>query len=519
MPTPRQHGGAELLHIPLVTPGFRGLNTQQSSGTLGPEWATTLSNAVVDDNGRLAARKGWLSVTQTPVAGAFVHVIEYVRSNGTTSLVGVTATKFYESVNDGDTWTDITGSLSFTDGEWQMVNFNNYIFAAQAGRPPVYYTGLGTFVEVEDDNAPTGGIIMSAFGRLWITSSDGHTLKYSALLDGTNWTTDDSGIVDHWNVWPGNDQIVAVASFNGTLVVFGRNSIVMWTDGRGSALGIDPLTMYVVDTVAGVGCRSKYALQHIGDGDLWFLSDNGIQSLGRVLRERSNPINNISKNVQDYLRDGVLNTDAALIRSVYSPDDRLFLLSLPSGGSTEAGYCVVFDTRGLSEDGAARCMGTWTGLVPRAAVVRRNGDFLSTLATTTGEVGRYTGNQDDTASYVFVYESGWFDLTNGYLLYPKRYTGVVFSSGSIDLTFKWAFDFDPEWSSRTRTFVGSAGGGEWGLGEWGDAEFGGSSSLREGKVAAAGSGKYIKLALQATISDTTLAVQQLDLYSKIGRFA
>lgn len=519
MPTPRQHGGAELLHVPLTTPGFRGLNTQLSSSTLGPEWATMLKNAVVDDSGRIAARKGWYNRTQTAVGEAFVHVMEYVKSNGSTMLVACTATKFYKSDNDGDTWTDITGSLSFTTGNWQMVNFNNQVWAAQSGKKLAYYDGTGTFTECDDVNAPTGGTILAAFGRLWVTSADGHTLRYSALLNGKDWTTDDSGYMDHWNVWPGNDRIVAVESFNGTLVVFGQNCVVVWTDGRGSALGIDPITMYVVDVIRGVGAVTKYGIQHVDNGDLWFLSSNGIQSLNRVIRERSNALDNISKNVQDYLRDAVLNTDTDLIRSVFSPEDRFFLLSLPSGGTTESGQSIVFDTRGRFDDGSTRVMGIWTTFVPRAAVVRRNGDFLCTLSSTTGELGQYYGYADDGTGYVFQYESGWFDITKGYQLFPKRYTGVVFSDGSVDLTFRWAFDFEQEWHARTRSFEGSYGGGEWDIGEWGIAEWGGSESLRQGNVAASGSGKYIKLGLQATISTASMSVQQLDLFFKIGRLA
>jgi hypothetical protein len=502
----------------LTTPGFRGLNTQLSSGTLGPEWATDLRNAVIDDNGRVAARKGWNSLTSIPAPYDFVHVIEYVRSNGSTTLIGVTASGFYESTT-GDTWTNITGSVPMTTGEWQMVNFNNQVYAASPGKAMVYYTGTGTFQQITDVNAPTGGVIMSGFGRLWATSSDGHTVKYSALLDGTDWTSvDNAGVVDHWNVWPGNDQIVAMSSFNGVWVVFGRQSIIMWTDGRGSQLGIDPLTMYVVDIVTGVGCLSKYAMQQV-EGDLWFLSDNGIQSLGRVIQQRTSPLDNVSMNVQDYLRDAVYNTDFSLIRSVYSPKDRLFLLSLPDGGSTEAGQAIVFDTRGKFEDGSSRCMGVWKGFVPRAAVVKRDGKFLSTLASTTGELGEYYGEVDDGDAYLFYYETGWFDLTKGYLLLPKRYTGVVFSSGAIDVTFRWAFDFDLNWNALTKTFDGNYSGGEWGVDEWGIAEFGGNLSLRQGKVAASGSGKYIKLSIQSTIDNSSLALQQLDLFFKIGRLA
>ena len=519
MPTERQHGGAELLDIPLVTPGFRGLNTQQASGILGPEWATRLRNAVIDDNGRLSSRRGWVSETATPADTDFTNGIEYVQSDGTTSLVVCSATKFYESTDLGDTWTDITGSVVFTTGDWQLVNFNNQVWAAQSGHVLCYYDGLSTFVDVSDVNAPTGGVLLSAFGRLWSNSYDGHTVKYSALLDGTDWTTSDSGSADHWNVWPGNDAITALAQFNGLLVVFGRKSVVMWTDGQGSALGLDPISMYVVDIIASVGCRSKFGVQEVG-GDLWFLSDSGIQSLGRTVQFKSNPLDSVSKHVQDYVVSAVNNAgDADQIRSVYSPHDRLFLLSLPSWGSTESGTAIVFDTRGLDEEGAARCVGSWTGMVPRAAFVSRTGTFYASLAGATGELGTYTGTSDNGTAYVFAYESGWFDITKGYMLLPKRYTAIAYTSGNLVLTFKWAFDFSTSWRTASKSFTGTTAGGEFGVSEWGIGEWGSAYSLRTGTIAASGSGKYIKLALQASISDSSVAVQQLNLYSKVGRLA
>jgi len=518
MPTERQHGGSALLHIPLVTPGFRGLNTQQASGILGPEWATYLRNAVIDDNGRLSSRKGWTPLASSAVADNFVQITEYFKSDGTSTLVACSTTKLYESTNNGASWADITGAVSFTTGNWQFVNFNNQIWAAQAGFRPIVYDGTATFRVTTDTNAPTGGVILAGFGRLWVTHVNGHSLGYSGLLDGDDWTTTSSGKVDMWTSWPGNDQIQALAVFGGALVVFGRKSVVMWSDGAGSKLAIDPLTMYVVDIISGTGCLAKHSVQLV-DGDLWFLSDVGIQSLGRLVQERNNPIVNVSQHVQDYLRYALTYVDTTQIRAVYSPQDRLYLLSLPVGGSTAAGQSIVFDTRGKDQDGANRCVGVWDGFVPTAVCATKDGLMIAALSTVTGIVGKYYGTSDNGNAYTFQYESGWADLAQSYTVIPKRMVGVVYSSGTIALTFKWAFDFQLSWDQSVKTFTGVVAGSEWASGEWGTGEFGGDYALRSGTVAAKGSGKYVKVGLSTVINSSSVAIQQLDLYSKIGRLA
>lgn len=517
MPTERQHGGAALAHIPLNVPGFKGLNTQQSSGLLEPDWATELTNAVIDDNGRIAARLGYDNLTTTSITGQFLQVQEYVKSDGTTELaaIGGTTPALYRSTDGGSTWSSVTGTATPSSSPASLHNFNNQIWAFQQGEAPAYASG-GNFTTVADANAPQTDIALAAFGRLWAADADGHSLSYCALLDGTNWTSSGAGFVDMWNIWPGNDQITAIEQFNGALVVFGRRCVVVWRDGSGSQLGIDPLTMYVTDIVRGTGCLTHNSIQHV-DGDMWFLSENGLQSLSRLIQERSNPLNNLSKNVQDYLRSAVDATTLTRLRSVYSSRDRVYLLSLPSGAVPETGRCFAFDTRGKLDDGSVRCTGTWT-LVPTAACARRNGTLLMQVAHANARVGAYTGSLDDSVAYVFEYKSGWLDLTKqGFLLFPKKYTGVFFTDNSINIAFSWAFDFQPVATTVTKAFTGAAGGGEWGSGEWGDSEFGGGVNLRDGGVAGSHSGEYIKLGISANINNTILAIQQLDLFCKVGR--
>lgn len=518
MPTPRYHGGAELLPIPLTLPGFKGLNKQNANALLGPEWATELQNVVFDESNRMRNRKGWDSLTTTPVGAEIVQVAEYVPAGGATGelIVSTDSDILRGDANGASSFTSVKGGLTITNGNWQFMNYNDRLIGVQDGQAPIVYNG-GVFTSFTDINAPTGGVGLSAFGRLWIVDSDGTTLKYSGLFNHDDWSSSDSGSFNFLSVWPTSDRITALAAFNDALVIFGRRHISFYVDGQGSAFGVDPLQIYLAEQVAGVGCIARDSVQYVGN-DLWFLSDEGINSVRRVVVQKSNPIENVSSNNGDFLRDRVALEDTTKIRSVYSPDDRFYLLSLPT-----AGICFCLDTRGRLDDGTARTS-TWSGLVP-SAITRRDDDSLAVaLPTAPGELGTYRGYLDNGNPYSLVYESGWLDFgAPGYLKILKRINGIFFLDAATSVDVKWWFDFES--TPYMRTFqldVAGADPSEWGLFEWGTGEWGSDEGgLRLAKLTSnsQGTGQYMKVGITSQINNRQVAVQTLDLFAKIGRMA
>lgn len=519
---PRSHGGAALQHIPLATPGFQGLNTEAASSLLGPEWATEIKNSVIDDSNRLAARKGWVDQTTTPNVDAFISGFEYRKHGGSSEIICATDNAtIIRSTNEGVSFSDVTGSAVFTSGQWKWINYVDKVIGLQSGKAPIVYSGT-SFSHLADVNIPKGKAGTSFAGRLWIADSDGYTLKWSALLDETDWTSADSGAINFQNVWPDTDTIQAVASHNGALVVFGARNIIFITDGAGSELGIDPTQAYVADILGGTGCIAQESIQAV-DGDLWFLSDSGLISLGRLIQERSNPIDNLSKNVQSSLIEDInlSGFDLTDLRSVYSPKDRFYLLSLPRvDGSTEVGTTWTFDTRGKLQDGSARCLGNWTGLIPTLLWRRANNDVFSANRTNVGELFKYLGQDDNNLPFNFIYRSGWTDLgAPGALKILKRLAGVFFADTATTVSFKWAWDFEETFSTATKVFTGDGTASLWDVGLWDAAIWGGGTQLREGKVVPSGNGKYIRWGLNVVIDGQVFSIQQLELFAKIGRLS
>lgn len=508
--------GAALQPISLTAPAFKGLNKQNESSILGPEWATTLDNCVFDFAGRVASRKGWNDLTGSAISGTPVirQLFEYLKKDGTSTIISAANNKLFSG--GAPTFSDITGTGTITDNNWQFINYNGFLLSWQSGHSPRQWSGSGSTaaISASSGSVPLGNCAAAGSGRVWASDADGQTIKYSALLDHTKWAiADGGGSIDMSSVWPnGMDSITAITFFNNLLVVFGKRSIVLWTDGAGSALGLDPAAIIVADAVTGSGCIARDTVREVEGPDLLFLSDQGLQSIQRVIQEKSNPISNVSANVRDYMMTAVRGDTLSQIRSVYSPEESMYLLSCPN---YKAAFC--FNTKGKLDDGTFRAT-TWT-LAPSAAL-RSVGGTLYMAAVSPGRLGAYTGYTDDSAKYTMDYASGWLDLGQDltqFLKILKSISAIVYITTSAAFSVKWAFDFG-DFSSRGVTLE-AGGTGEWGLMEWGLGEWSGGLSLRNLSIAAGGVGQYIRVGLVASISGAQVAIQQIKPIPKIGRLA
>lgn len=513
----------QLQPIDLVAPGFRGLNLTQAAGVLPPAFATEALNAALDAEGRLQARQGWTAITTTAIAASPVirTLHEYVQTNGSTSTIVAWNGGISNSIVD-PSGSDISGSVTDAVGTWQFLNFNNKVIGLQPGQKHIVYTGSGNFATVteSDGTAPDGGIGTAAYGRLWIVDGDKQTIQYSGLLDDSQWSTGGAGSINMSSIWTrGMDVVMAIAAFNGQLVVFGKRHIVFFGDNVGSELGIDPTQLYVTDVIAGVGTISRFSLQAVGETDLIFASSEGVQSLARLIIQKSAPVTNLSKYVRDELLTHLLAENPDNLRSTYNPLVGAYILSLPAVSTT-----WVFDTRRrwTDDEGDEVAVVTRWSIAPTAITTRLDNVTLGSIGS--GKVHSYSGNSDDGSSFRFIYKSPWLDLGEevaNRLKILKRLGAIVVLSRDVGLVFKWQVDFRPETQSAVVEVEGTSGNlAEWGEAEYGIAEFGGGGSiLRILKIPARNAtGQYYRLGLEAEVTGS-LSLQQAELFAKIGRLA
>jgi len=513
--------------IDIVAPGSFGLNTEKSSTLLRQQWATTAINAAINRSGRIGARKGWTSQTATAIAAATtIDVIhEQILRNGNKIILSAAGNKIYKGVSNFQAaGNDITSTTVPTAAHWKFVNLGDKCFGFQRNHVPIV-RGTGDFADLTGSGElPDGNDAVVAFGRLWAFDIDKQTIRYSVLLDGTDFTLENGGgTIDMTSIWTqGADELVAIRALGSNLIVFGKNHIILWADGSGSEIGLDPTRLEIVDTIEGTGCIARDSIAQTGEGDLIFLSRHGLQSLGRVIQSKSNPVVILSKNVRSRVLDALaeqLAVDPELdqVRAIHDPTEGLYIINFPVYGSMFA-----LDTHHPFKDDDGETA------VP-VLQWQIGGDIIGLLSTSkagiyfgsSGVIGKYGLNLDNGSTYEFEYWSGWLDFEqlNHRLKLLKEMVSVL-NVGVGDVNHVWEFDFTGTVNTRTHTYGGVAGaefndlasGAEFNLGE-----FSGGVRIQRKTLPAYGEGQFIRIGVTATINSFDLVVQQASIAPKIGR--
>ncbi|MHA2069323.1 MAG: hypothetical protein ACXABY_33600, partial [Candidatus Thorarchaeota archaeon] len=503
----------------------RGLNKEKEFNLLGPEWATEATNCVISRGGRIASRKGWADQTTNPITGTkTIDVLhEYINKAGTQTMICVADNKIYKDIDDfTDAANLIPSTTTPTADNWQFINFNGKVIGFQIGHAPIEWSGSSVFTDQSyTGTGPDGNCAVGAFGRVWAADADLQTIRYSVLLDDTDYSAGNGGgTIDMSSVWTnGMDQITAIAALGSNLLVFGKRHIVIWADGTGSEIGIDPTNMYVADTIEGTGCIARDSIQAIGEGDLFFLSRHGVQSLKRVIADKNNPITSVTKSIKGLLA-GYLVTERAAsanliaVRSVHSPENSLYLLLLPT-----LDIMIAVDTRQPFEDEDGDMVypiTTWeVGGTIRSLVSRENGDLL---LGSSGVVGKYSGDLDDTSSYDMNFWSAWLDLgqLNERLKMLKEFSAIIQIGGTGSATYKWEFDFLGDSSSKTIAYSAPTGA-EYNVAEYSIGEYSGTLTIQRKSFPGVGQGQFIRVGASIAINNFNFVIQQLQLIPAVGR--
>lgn len=601
----------QLLAGSIAAPGFFGLNTQDSSVQLSSGFALEANNCVIDQYGRIGARKGWVKVNSSSFGAGKVRTVhEFVKADGnltfaaannkiygtipststyaeypiadinffsgTYSQSGTTVTVtsvdnhnlivgdtiFFDATSgtftDGfytvattpgaKTFTftttsgtssgnclgiDILTSYTISDDNWQVADMpygtglsaSAHSIWVQEGHETLVLHRLGTPAHTHVDgygfqrlgdvatSLPVGyttstfkpSCALYAFGRLWVANTDPtdtQTVYFCDLQNPANWTTGTSGRLDLSAVIQTGEPVIAIAQHNGFLVFFTPNQIITYSGAK------DPSTMALVDIITGVGCIARDTVQSVGGTDVLFLSKTGVQSLQRVIQEKSLPFRDVSKNVRDTLLTLVNSEVTKNIKAIYYPTDALYLLALPSSGFT---YC--FDTRGVLENGASRTT-VWKQINPSAFCVTYDKKLY---LGQTGYIGNYTGYSDNDTAYRMSYYTNYFDFDQPTTTKMLKKINIVAIGGSAQsISFKWGFDYTSNYNSGV-VILDTMTVYEYGIAEYGIAEYSNGIALDNAQIQAGGSGKVVQLGFESDINNTPLSIQKIDFGLKTGK--
>lgn len=530
---------SKLVELEIARPGVFGVNTSASGDIMPKEYSVQANNFVFSQEGYLEARHGSQRTHTTSLGvGETVRQIFVTKDeNGNDLTIFSTDTKIFRK--DGATNTDITGTITTpTTGNWKFINLNNEIYGYQYGSAAIKLAtpSSGSFANVTfvaGTNAlPTSGSTMidaiSAFGRLW--AIEGDTLHYSDLLTGDDFTatTGDGGVFTMAATYLyGKDKPVALAEFNGFLIVFGEKHVTVW-ENPFDPNGISSAPMGVLETIGGVGCIARDSIQYT-QNDILFLSEQGVTSLSRVVQEKSMPLKRYSDNIRKGIQTMIKETDLSNIWSVYLEGRGMYMI-----GSSDISKTYLIDTSTQLPDESYRCL-TWSKSVtcmavePESTLSASDNSWAALLISDEAEyISRVKGYRDNlTASgtggttYPLTYESAWSsiveDLEN-YLKFPKKLGVVVKGSGAVSFAINLAFDYGLFTDSKAKT--GSAvfsipsvyGEAQYTIGEYGSAV-----AIRETKTMGFGGGRIIKVKITTTVDGNNISLQRVSIKSKIGK--
>lgn len=522
--------------VSLFAPAFNGVNTESSPVQLDPSFAVRANNCIIDREGRLGARKGLQTYIYGTV-GASAGVLPRMLHTHVATTTGA-VTRFM-SLDDGSIVRYTTsGSTDYTPAGytivrdyWQAVQLGtkSYFFCAQQ-EPLVFTEGdttLETFTTAGGIGFQEASVAHSAFGRVWkanVSFTDSSTLWYSDLLNGLDYHHGSSGSIDLSTVWPnGKDSITAIASHNNFLIIFGRQTTLVYQGAE------DPATMSLADIIPNIGCIARDSIQVIGT-DLLFLSDQGVRSLGRTIQEKSVAIGTISANIKSDLLDSIQiqNDDHDLegIKAIYSGRNNFYLLSFPE---QKLVYC--FDVRTRLENGAMPVT-TW-GPVEHYAYTGSSG--LSIASPDVGgkpSVFNYAGYRDPgfftARGYIMEYEAPTMVFGDAQRLKFLKKVGLVVSGEvGTNITLKWGYGYGESYKSKTTVVsIDSDTGAQFGVGEYSIEEFNPADGPQSVKftVNANGSGEAVRLGLSAEVKDgysgggSNLGIYSINLQTLLGKY-
>lgn len=503
----------------ISAPGFMGLNKQDAPVDLSPNFALDATNCIIDKAGRVGARNGWATIhsANTDLGTASITCIgELIENDGTSTVLAAGNGLLFKL--SGATLTTLTyggGGVAPTisANNWTFTQLNGIGIFFQRGYDPLIYNpavSTTTFRRMSEHASYTGTIPqanagLSAYGRIWVadTTTDKNTVKWSDVITPQVWTGGSSGSLNLLGVWPaGGDEIVSLAAHNNFLIIFGRKQILIYSGAT------TPSTMALSDSINGIGCIARDSIQNTGE-DIIFLSNDGVRSLMRTIQEKSSPIRNISKNVNDdviaYSKFDTLDN----VKSIYSRSNQFYLLTFPASSIT---YC--FDMRYPLQDGSSRAT-IWTSINPKAFCDSKSGTLY---LGEPGNLAKYSNYLDNAATYRLSYFTTWIDFGNPIQVsILKKIILTLIGLTSQPIIVKWAYDFSGVYSSQSTTIQSGFTVAEYGIAEYGIDEYSGGTDISTVSVNGTKSGKVLQFGLEVEISGYSFSIQKIDLFTKDGK--
>lgn len=535
-------------NITLSAPGYFGLNLEDAPIDLDQRYALRADNAVIDSFGRLGARKGFDTLLASPPhADGQILSFGRVSDSGTTRYIAgvyvpsLDSNQIWEIQNLNTTPTAIViplpPSYTLSTANVQIIDFAGKGIIIGGGEMLILESGSlslvsdGSLILPQDD---TGTILATldfttataAYGRLWATggTAGDETIYYSSLLNPYQWydgkavptsNFNTGGIIDVNEAWPlGRDRIVGISGHNNNLVVFGRNSILVYGNPQGDPAAVGGI--FLSDTIKNIGLVDRDA--RASDGrDLLFVDDTGLRSLGRTVQEQSAQIGDLTRPVRTQIQKAIgFALLSGGVELAFDPTNSLLLVIMR--GSNDVWAC---DTRMSMQDGSYRVT-RWPGAPLATAFYDDVSEKLVLGCTSNAPAAEYTGNNDFGGStYNFTFESpvlSFGDPVRTKFLKQLDYTVVSGLTGAV-CAGSWEYVGTRAYE-KSKFFTLDGGDANFydTDAKFNTAEYGtGANVIKTYRLNADASGENVIVKFQATINNSVCSLQQMNIQALLGR--
>lgn len=551
-------------NITIAAPGFQGINTEDSPLQQDPGFALVADNAVVDQYGRIGAREAFASYTTTDNISYSAHAsmdteTKYVyrlgqgNISGTLYVLGTVGHLQYNSAGalvqedyyivqfngtdmDAISYPTLATPASLRNAA--IVYFNDDVYIFSDGNAPLVYNGTtitklsadAGYLPPQDDGGTiaaeiNGEIATAAAGRLWVTgvADDYNTIYYSDLLIAAQWydgkavptdAQNTAGLLDVSEFWPtGGDSIISIQEHNNFLVVFGRESILLYANlNAADPAGADGI--FLQDTISGIGCVNRDAVASIGT-DILFVDDSGVRSLGRTIQEKSVPIGDLTANVRQDITEAIINEPNLDISLVYIPNKNITVCLF---SDTEQAY--VMEMRRPSPTSGLKIT-RWTNCAFKRGLYVEEGDTVYTLLA--GKQGggalQYNNYLEHTGEpYQFKYESNSFTFGNSVAQKFVKQVDFTIASSFIDspAVVKWGYGSALDYTAN-KTIIAQTPAlfnvDEFNVGTFGE----GLTTFKRYRTNTKGSGAVVRVGLEASIAGNGCSIQEINIQTLLGR--
>ena len=255
-------------------------------------------------------------------------------------LVVVAGGKWYESSDQGESWTEIASATGYGALAWKFVimrvGAENRVLGANGGDHPVSWNGAGAVTELTEWPA---GIKHLAVMNDRLYGSDGSiTVIGSKVGDPATLATAEGGLNVKCQSHDGDPEVTGLWTHGLIMLAFKRGS-VGYLDGYGFN------TLQVQSGARGlsrsVGCIAHRSIAPAGDGGVCWLSERGVEylapgSLSPVL------VSGAIQGFMDTLDLAGIRSNPGLPCAIWWQRAEEYWLAVPSANATQNTHIIVF---------------------------------------------------------------------------------------------------------------------------------------------------------------------------------